>query len=246
MKFYCNLLNILKTKLPVPVNDKELLKHIKELTGIYPGNLNLYKQAFRHKSAASEIKEGVKDSNERLEYLGDAVLSSITADYLFKKFPYKDEGFLTEMRSKLVNRSNLNKISNNIGLDKLIVTGLDEGIAMPESIKGNAFEAFVGAIYIDKGYKCTYKVIINRIFREFLDINEILNKDFNFKSKLLEKMQKERKTLDYKVLNISDNNNKKVYTIGAYINNELAGKGSGLSIKAAEQNAAEHSLKKLE
>lgn len=184
-------------KLTIPLKvffskDKQLFIAIKHIFGFYPGNINLYKQALRHKSAASEIRDGIKNSNERLEYLGDAVLSSVIADYLFKRFPYKDEGFLTEMRSKLVSRSHLNIICSKTGLDKLIEVN-DTG-ALAGSIKGNAFESVIGAIYLDKGYYFALNIIIYKIIKYYLDIDEIELQEFNYKSKLLEWVQKEKKT----------------------------------------------------
>lgn len=223
--------------------DRQLYKDIKHIFGIYPNNINLYKQALRHKSAASEIKNGFKNSNERLEFLGDAVISSVIADYLFKRFPYKDEGFLTEMRSKLVSRSRLNIICDKIGLDKLIQ--LAESAHFSQSIKGNAFESTIGAIYIDRGYDFALDVIVNKIIKYHLDIDEIELQEFNFKSKLLEWTQKEKKTMEYKVAEIKETSRNKIYYIEVYIDNVLSGKGSGLSIKNAEQNASEDALKKI-
>ena len=136
--------------------EKSLAFNVKNLTGNFPGNINLYKQAFRHKSVSYEIFNGSRVSNERLEYLGDAVLSLVVADYLFRKYPFKDEGYLTLMRSKIVSRANLNKLSEKLGIDKLIMHDNDSS-SVYRSIKGDAFEAFIGAIYIDKGYKSTYK-----------------------------------------------------------------------------------------
>ena len=130
--------------------DKDLYESIKNIFGFYPGNIFLYKLALTHKSVAEEIKEGVKDSNERLEFLGDAILGSIVADFLFKKYPFKDEGFLTETRSKIVSRFQLNHLSLKLGLDKLIVSSSDKQ-TNARSILGDAFEAFVGAMYLDKG-----------------------------------------------------------------------------------------------
>ncbi len=223
--------------------DKHLIKAIKHIFGFYPANINLYKQALRHKSIASEIRNGVKNSNERLEFLGDAVLSSVIADYLFKRFPFKDEGFLTEMRSKLVSRSQLNYICTKIGLDKLIQ--VNESGSISGSIRGNAFESFIGAIYIDKGYDFTKKIIVNKIIKYHLNMDEIESKELNFKSRLLEWVQKEKRTLEYKVVEANDNSHNKLYLVEAVIDDKVTGKGSGYSIKAAEQSAAEDTLNKM-
>jgi ribonuclease-3 len=224
--------------------DKKLAGAIRHIFGFSPSNINLYKQALRHKSAASEIRQGVKNSNERLEYLGDAVLSSVIATYLFKKFPYKEEGFLTEMRSKLVSRQRLNMICEKIGLDKLIQTG--DSASVSQSIKGNAFESVVGAIYIDKGYDFTLKVIVKNIIISHLDIDEIEHEESNFKSRLLEWAQKEKKSLEYKIADIKDTSKNKIYYVEVYIDNAISGKGSGFSIKAAEQAAADNAMRKIQ
>ena len=131
--------------------DKELYTAIRNIFGYYPGNISLYKLAFRHKSVAVELSNGSRVSNERLEYLGDAILGAIVAEHLFKLFPYKDEGFLTEMRSKIVSRVQLNKLSQKLGIDNLIQVNTESGNVY-RSMKGDAFEAFVGALYMDKGY----------------------------------------------------------------------------------------------
>ena len=221
--------------------EKHLIIAFRRIFGFYPDNVNLYKQALRHKSAASDLKNGMKDSNERLEYLGDAVLSSVIADYLFKKFPYKDEGFLTEMRSKLVSRSRLNNVCEKIGLDKLIQTG--ESASVSHSIRGNAFESVIGAIYLDKGYDFTLNVVVNNVIKLHLDIDEIEQQDHNYKSKLLEWSQKEKKSLEYKITEVQEKTRNKIYYVEVYIDNLPSGKGSGYSIKAAEQAAASAAIK---
>jgi ribonuclease-3 len=218
--------------------EKSLAFNVKNLTGSFPGNINLYKQAFRHKSVSYEIFNGSRVSNERLEYLGDAVLSLVVADYLFRKYPFKDEGYLTLMRSKIVSRANLNKLSEKLGIDKMIMHDSDSS-SVYRSIKGDAFEAFIGAVYIDKGYRSTYKIIINRIISCHIDTDELENKDLNFKSKLLEWAQKEKKTHDYKVVGEEGKGYLKNYIVIAYINSKECGKGKGHSIKEAEQSAAE-------
>ena len=232
--------NISKIKLLFS-KDKQLFIAIRHIFGFNPDNINLYKQALRHKSAASEIRNGIKNSNERLEYLGDAVLSSVIADYLFKRFPYKDEGFLTEMRSKLVSRARLNIVCEKIGLDKLIQTG--DSASVTHSIRGNAFESVIGAIYLDKGYDFTLKVIVNNVIKLHLDINEIELQETNFKSRLLEWAQKEKKSLEYMIVETNESSRNKVYIVEVLIDNIPSGRGSGFSIKAAEQSAAELTLR---
>lgn len=198
----------------------------------------MYKLAFRHKSVSSEIINGIKICNERLEYLGDAILSCIVADFLFKRFPFKDEGFLTEMRSKIVNRSQLNKLSRKLGLDKFILAKVDVG-NRSNSIKGNAFEAFIGAMYLDKGYSFTKKILINYVINVHFDIDKLETIDINFKSKLLELTQKEKKSLEFKMINELGTGFSKQYVVGIYVDNKPLSKGQGYSIKAAEQSASE-------
>ncbi len=224
--------------------EKKYYQIIKNVFGFYPENIFLYKQAFRHKSVSKEIRNGVKDSNERLEYLGDAVLGSIIADYLFKQFPYRDEGFLTEMRSKLVNRSQLNKLSEKIGLKDMVMSDKDS-INYNTSIYGDAFEALIGAIYIDKGYTFTKKVVLNKIIHSYFDIHELETTEFNYKSKLIEWAQKEKKNIQFKVVAPSETVNSKMHFVKIYIDQTLFGEGVGTSIKIAEKNASKDAWNKM-
>jgi ribonuclease III len=185
------------------------------------------------------VINGHKNSNERLEYLGDAVLSSVVADYLFRKYPLKDEGFLTEMRSKLVSRPHLNKLSQKLGLDKLIHSDQDSG-SLYKSINGDAFEALIGAIYLDKGYKFVTKVIINRIIKCHVDIDTLEKTEQNYKSVLLELAQKEKKPVDFKVVDQSGKGFHKQYAVEVSYDRRIIAKGYGFSIKQAEQNGAEN------
>ncbi len=211
---------------------------IKNIFGYYPRNVSIYKLAFKHKSAAVTIGNGHRHCNERLEYLGDAVLGSVVADFLFKKFPYKDEGFLTEMRSRIVSRSNLNMLSRKLGLDQLIEASKD-GSTTASSIMGDAFEALIGAIYLDKGYQFTKSLIISNIIQTHLDVEEMLLHDINFKSKIIEWAQKEKKDITYQLVDETENGKKgKLYTIELVIEDAVAGRGQDFSIKKAEQRAS--------
>ncbi len=227
-------------------SDRELREAIKNIFGYNPGNIALYKLALRHRSAATPLNNGFKHSNERLEYLGDAVLGSIIADFLFKKFPYKDEGFLTEMRSRIVSRANLNSLSRKLGLDKLVLTSREGGL-QASSILGDAFEALVGAIYIDKGYAFTQKMLVNQIIACHLDIDELLNTETNFKSRIIEWSQKEKKTADFVLINEFENDkkNSRIYVVQLLINGQPSGQGQDHSIKKAEQKAAEQAWAKI-
>jgi ribonuclease III len=224
-------------------SDKKLYCSIKNIFGFYPKNVFLYQLAFRHKSASRDIVNGLRMSNERLEYLGDAVLSSIVADYLFKKFPYKEEGFLTEMRARIVSRSQLNKLSKKLGLDQFIKSGLQNN--QGKSLHGDAFEAFVGALYLDKGYKYAKKVVINRVIETHLDIEKIENEDHNFKSQIIEWSQKEKIPVEFRLAEEIGNGFGKQYLVEVVIENKVYSNGRDYSIKGAEQSAAEKAIEKL-
>lgn len=224
-------------------SDKEFIFSIRNIFGFCPGNVSLYKLAFLHRSVAVEAN-GHKLSNERLEYLGDAVLSSVVADYLFKKFPYKDEGFLTEMRSKLVSREQLNKLSRKLGLDNFIQSNQDSK-SFFRSMEGDAFEAFIGALYLDRGYNFTKRIIINRIINVHFDIDDLVNTEVNFKSKLIEWSQKERKDIDFNVVTEVGNGNSKQYIVEIRVENDICAIGQDYSIKGAEKIAAEKAYASL-
>jgi len=225
-------------------SDKKLTYSIKNIYGFYPRNIFLYQLAFRHKSAATEIVNGLKMSNERLEYLGDAVLSSIVADYLFKKFPYKEEGFLTEMRARIVSRTQLNKLSRKLGIDKLIKAELLASHS--KSLLGNAFEAFVGALYLDRGYTFTKKIILNRVIEVHFDIDKLENEDTNYKSQLIEWSQKEKIPIEFKVVDEIGNGYGKQYQVEVLVDQNIYADGRDYSIKGAEQIAAGKAMEKLE
>jgi ribonuclease III len=226
-------------------SEKNLQEAIRNLFGYQPGNIAIYRLAFRHKSMASMVNNGFRHSNERLEYLGDAVLGSVVADFLFKKFPYKDEGFLTEMRSRIVSRSHLNQLSRKLGLDKLVEASKENNVSA-SSILGDAFEAFVGAIYLDKGYRFTQKVIVSQIIQTHVDIEELLQTEINFKSKVIEWAQKEKKQVEFVVSDEIENGKRgKIYHVELLIDNQHAGQGSNFSIKKAEQQAARIACGKL-
>ncbi len=225
--------------------DEKLSEAIKNIFGFRPKNLALYKLAFRHKSMSTPGSNGFRHSNERLEYLGDAVLGSCVADFLFKKFPYKDEGFLTEIRSRIVSRQNLNALSRKLGVDKLIQTNR-ENLSLGTSILGDAFEAFVGALYLDKGYRFTYNVIVQKIIHNHLDLDELVSKEVNFKSKLIEWAQKEKREIEFEVTEETENTRKlKIYHVNLLIDQVVVAQGKDFSIKKAEQTAAGKAWEKI-
>lgn len=225
-------------------SDRQLKIAIKSILGYKPRNVFLYHLAFLHKSATQETLNGLKVNNERLEFLGDAILDAVTADYLFKTFPTKDEGFLTEMRSKMVSRTTLNKLSQKMGIDQLI---LFEGSAPGafRSYRGDAFEALIGAIYLDKGYDFTRKVIIDRIIRYYFNIDDLVNHEVNFKSKIIEWAQREKKQIRFNVVEEVGSGYKKQYVVELLADECPLARGQDFSIKGAEQIAAEKGWQKI-
>jgi len=224
--------------------EKHLYQAIKNIFGFYPRNIFLYRLAFLHKSAGEANLHGLRINNERLEFLGDAILDAVIADYLFKTFPTKDEGFLTEMRSKIVSRVQLNKLSQKLGLEKLI--RLDPNSSnIYRSSQGDAFEALIGAMYLDRGYRFTRFILLEKIIKQYFNINELVNLEVNFKSRMIEWAQKEKKQLTFSVLKETGSGYKKQYIIELLVDNILLSRGQDFSIKGAEQNAAEKAWNKL-
>jgi len=224
--------------------DKEIYHSIKNIFGFFPGNIFLYQLALRHRSAAKQITEGVKMSNERLEYLGDAILGAIIADYLFKKYPLKDEGFLTDMRSKIVSRASLNKLSQKLGIDKLIKVDNEHNKHF-RSINGDAFEAMVGALFLDKGYDFTYRILIQRVVGVHFDLEELVHSEMNHKSTLLEYCQKMKKELEYLVIKEVGNGYRKQFEVEVKVDGKTLSSARDFSIKGAEKLAAEKAYKVL-
>lgn len=209
--------------------------------GFIPGNVHLYKMAFRHKSVAVTIKEGAKNSNERLEFLGDAVLGSVVAELLFKKYPYKDEGFLTEMRSKIVSRANLNQLSRKLGFNEMIQFDA-RMISFPNkqgSLLGDAFEALIGAVYLDKGYVFTKRFLLNRIIKPHVDIQLLEQTETNFKSRLIEWCQHTGKEILFQQTDNPEGESSKMFSIEAVVDGVVCGLGRDFNKKSAEKLAAE-------
>lgn len=226
---------------------KEFIKKLKNILGFVPGNIVLYKMAFRHRSAAKILKNGSRSSNERLEFLGDAILGSVIAELLFKNYPYKEEGFLTEMRSKIVNRANLNQLARKMGFDQLIL--FDQKTVNLQikhhSMLGDAFEALIGAIYLDKGYNFTKSLLLKRIIKPYIDIHTLEMTETNFKSKLIEWCQRHGKDISFDMVENGEGESTKLFTIHAIIDNENHGIGRDYNKKAAEKLAAEKACESL-
>lgn len=224
--------------------NRDLRRAIKSILGFCPGNIFLYRLAFRHRSA-SKVLNGVRRNNERLEYLGDAVLSVVIAEYLFKKYPTQDEGFLTEMRSKIVSRASLNKVGLHMGLHTMIQLDQGHGSGGFKSVDGDALEALIGAIFLDKGFKFTKKIILKRIVGMHMDVDELERKDWNYKSKLIDWCQKERKKVDFRVESSTRQGSKKLYKVEVRVDGEVWASAMEHSVKSAEQLAAENAYKKV-
>jgi ribonuclease-3 len=225
--------------------EKKLHASLKNVLGFYPDNISLYKLALRHSSAAKSIRKGVKDSNERLEFLGDSVIGTVVADYLFKKFPYKDEGFLTKMRSKMVSRAKHNQIAMKLGLNKMIEANNDRFGSKPSSINGDAYEALIGAIYLDKGYKFAQKFILTRIINVHIDMDEVETVETDFKSKFIEWAQKEKKDYTYETVVDGADVADKQFVLHLVVDGEVLGNAQHLSKKRAEQMVSEQACNKL-
>ncbi len=216
-------------------------KQLRNVLGFVPGKAVLYKTALTHRS----VKEGSDQNNERLEYLGDAVLSAIISDFLFKKYPYKEEGFLTEMRSKMVNRNQLNEIAIKMGLKKISYFNKFDGSLKMSQIFGNTLEAVVGAIYLDKGYEKTQQWVIERIIQPYLFMDDLENLEINHKNKLYGWANKNGKNLEFETLDERIEGGRRLFTVGAVVDGELIAQGRAYNKKDASQIAAQLAMDKL-
>lgn len=209
------------------------------MLGFTPSNINLFKLAFYHKSTSTEKLYAVQ-SNERLEYLGDAVLGTIVAEYLFKKYPNSNEGFLTKMRSKIVKRKSLNRIADKMGLDMLL--NEYNNTRLSRSMLGNALEALVGAVYLEQGYHKTKRYVVNKILRSYLDIHELETFDDNYKSQLLEWCQKNGQTVAYKMLAKYKFEKRDRFKVAVLIDGKKLATADDFNKKSAEQTASEKAM----
>jgi ribonuclease-3 len=224
---------------------KESYFALKRILGFFPNDISLYEEALLHKSSFGETIRGNNRNNERLEFLGDAILNAVVADIVFKKFKNQNEGFLTTTRSKIVKRETLDIISCKLGLNNLVIASLRVN-SQKNHILGNALEAFIGAVYLDQGYSKTYHFIERKIIAAYMNIDALAKKEVNFKSKLLEWSQKHRVQLEYQLLeNTMDRDFNPVFQSQAILNGLIAGIGTGYSKKESHQQAAETALKKI-
>ncbi len=225
-------------------DDKEFERWIKSITGYKPVNLNLYKQAFRHSSAVAKSNTQLK-SNERLEFLGDAILGSIVAEHLFNIYPKENEGFLTQLRSKVVNGQQLKKLAIKFGFDSYLKATLSKSETVKSSAFGDAFEAFIGAAYLDLGYVKTKKFVLKNILSQHVDLKELAESNDDFKSQLQIYCQKNRVKLEYAIISETIHKEGKLYKIEVRIDDIAYITFENFSKKVAEQKAAELTLQKL-
>lgn len=227
--------------------DRKYIKALKNILGFVPGNLSLYRLAFRHKSKSVLVKKGTKSSNERLEFLGDAVLGAVIAEILFKMYPYKEEGFLTEMRSKIVSRVNLNQLGKKLGFAELIEFDAKtiNITAKNSSVLGDAFESLIGAVYLDKGYNFTKNFLEERIVKPHIDILTLEQTETNFKSKLIEWCQRHGKDFSFELIENAEGENTKLFTIQVLIDGEIMTQALDFNKKNAEKLAAEKTCAQL-
>ena len=220
---------------------RNLEKQIQNVLGIKPGNYALYYTALSHRS----VKENADENNERLEYLGDAVLSTIIADYLFKRYPYRGEGFLTEMRSKMVNRQQLNEIALKMGIKKLTLYNKFDNFLKGSQIFGNTLEALIGAVYLDKGYKATQRWIVRQIVQPYVFVDDLEQIDINLKNRLIGWASKNGKKLEFETIQEKLEGNRRIFTIAVILEGDILSQGKGYNKKDASQLAAQSAIEKL-
>ncbi len=228
------------------IKDKELYVFIHSISGYYPSNIKFYKLALVHRSKPVQLPDGRWCNNERLEFLGDAVLDIVVADYLYQIYPDKHEGFLTSTRAKIVQRESLNRIGKLLHIDNHV-------IASPHSsshnsyIAGNAVEAMVGAMYLDLGYQRTRKFIINRLIKRYFDINDLAKTEQNFKSRLIEWTQKYRVSIEYELVDTyNDADGNPIFRTAVMLGGFYAGDATGYSKKESHQGASKIALERID
>lgn len=227
--------------------DQKMARCVRQMVGRAPANLGLYRLAFKHVSVAKRNRYGIKESNERLEYLGDAVLSTVVAEYLFKKFPFRTEGFLTEIRARIVNRESLNGVARKMGIDQVIEydNSHRSNRRSHKSINGNTLEALVGAVYLDQGFGFCRAFIMDKILAHF-DLSEIVQTNTNYKSMIIEWAQKNNYQVRFEIVDTRGTNHHKEFIAQLFLDDKPICQGSGYSKKKAEQSASEKAIQQLE
>lgn len=227
------------------LEQREFNSSLKNILGFRPGNLRLYEVAFIHRSASFTLPDGKKVNNERLEFLGDSVLDAILSDYLFDLFPDANEGFLTKIRSRIVNREVLNQLAISMGIDKILISHVNS-LHPTRNLYGDAFEALIGAVFLDKGFRKTKKVFLSNVLNKYLDINKIVSTDTDYKSLVFEWVQKNKSNLIFTYNEEYDFKLKKsVFSTTLFIDKKECGEGHGSSKKEAEQEASRQAMKRL-
>ncbi|WP_394342329.1 ribonuclease III [Taibaiella soli] len=221
--------------------NKQLVSQLEHILGFTPDHLPYYQLALMHRSKIEELAQ----NNERLEFLGDAMLGAIVAEYLFKKYPTQPEGYLTEMRSRIVRRETLNNVALRMGLHKMVQYNQNDRGLSRSHIFGNALEALIGAVYLDKGFVKTRQFILNQMIRPYIDIENIENTDTNYKNKLLSWAQRGSHMLTFDTLDEKMEGSRKLFTIGIVLDGELVASGTGYNKKEAGQVAAQKALEQL-
>lgn len=221
--------------------NKQLLLQLESLLGFTPKHLPYYQLALMHRSKIEELAE----NNERLEFLGDAILGAIVAEYLFKKYPYQAEGYLTELRSRIVRRESLNNMALRMGLNKMVQYNQNDRSLSRSHIFGNALEALVGAVYLDQGYSRTRGFVLNEMIKSYIDIEHLESTDTNYKNRLLSWAQRKGKKVHFDTLDERTEGTRKIFEIGIVISGEVIAKGSGYNKKEAGQVAAQKAIELL-
>ncbi len=211
---------------------------LEHLLGFTPKRIAYYKLALMHRSQNEEAT----DSNERLEFLGDAILGAIIAEYLFKKYPYQPEGFLTELRSRIVRRETMNNVALRMGLNKLVQYNQNDRGLSRSHIFGNALEALIGAVYLDQGFTKTRKFILNEMVKAYVDLDMMESTDTNYKNQLLTWAQKNNRVLTFDTVDEKLEKTRKLFTVGVFLDGELIASGTGYNKKDAGQVAAQKGL----
>ena len=240
-------LNDIIARLKLPFREeKELFSSLYGIMGFYPNNISYYKQALMHKSVGRRNEKGKPLNNERLEFLGDAMLDAAVGHIVYDHFPGKREGFLTNTRSKLVSRETLGKLADEMGLTRLILSS-GHSNSHNSYMAGNAFEALVGAIYLDQGFEAVMCFIKKRILARVINIDKVAYKEVNFKSKLLEWSQKNRVRLEYRMQKQEKDkeSSSPVFSFQVFMEGIAGESGQGFSKKEAQQRASEATLKRL-
>ena len=225
--------------------DENFLRALKKILGFKPNDISIYQEAFTHRSTNETNKEGDPINYERLEFLGDAMLGSVIASHLFKKVPHGNEGYLTKMRSKVVSREHLNELGRDLKLIRLAKSSVPTQ-QFGENIHGNVFEALVGAIYLDKGYKGVEQFIRKRVIKPYVDIQKLEGKIISYKSLFIEWCQKNKKTFKFNVYEDNGKDPLKHFAVKLQLEKDIVAKARGTSKKKAEERAAKRAFYKLQ